>query len=47
VPDVLVVEDKESLRGMLRKTLEARGLTVVEACSLVALGYGDPLQQVR
>ena len=31
MPDVLVVEDKESLRGMLRKTLEARGLTVVEA----------------
>jgi DNA-binding NtrC family response regulator len=31
VPDVLVVEDKESLRGMLRKTLEARGLTVAEA----------------
>src|SRR6185369_11772332 len=31
VPDVLVVEDKESLRGMLRKTLESRGLTVVEA----------------
>jgi DNA-binding NtrC family response regulator len=31
VPDVLVVEDKESLRGMLRKTLEARGLTVEEA----------------
>ena len=28
---MLVVEDKESLRGMLRKTLESRGLTVVEA----------------
>ena len=26
-----MVEDKESLRGMLRKTLESRGLTVVEA----------------
>ncbi|HEV7498385.1 MAG TPA: sigma-54 dependent transcriptional regulator [Vicinamibacteria bacterium] len=31
MPDVLVVEDKESLRSMLRKTLEARGLTVTEA----------------
>ncbi len=31
MPDVLVVEDKESLRSMLRKTLEARGLTVEEA----------------
>ena len=29
--DVLVVEDKESLRRMLRKTLEARGLGVDEA----------------
>jgi DNA-binding NtrC family response regulator len=29
--DVLVVEDKESLRAMLRKTLEARGYTVDEA----------------
>ena len=28
---MLVVEDKESLRSMLRKTLEARGLTVEEA----------------
>ncbi|HUG52979.1 MAG TPA: sigma-54 dependent transcriptional regulator [Vicinamibacteria bacterium] len=27
----MVVEDKESLRGMLRKTLEARGLVVEEA----------------
>jgi DNA-binding NtrC family response regulator len=31
---VLVVEDKESLRGMLRKTLEARGLTVEEAADV-------------
>ena len=29
--DVLVVEDKESLRSMLRKTLELRGYTVDEA----------------
>jgi DNA-binding NtrC family response regulator len=29
--DVLVVEDKESLRTMLRKTLDARGYTVDEA----------------
>ena len=29
--DILVVEDKESLRTMLRKTLEARGYTVTEA----------------
>ena len=29
--DILVVEDKESLRGMLRKTLEARGYSVEEA----------------
>ena len=29
--DILVVEDKESLRTMLRKTLEARGYTVEEA----------------
>ena len=29
--DVLVVEDKESLRAMLRKTLEVRGYTVDEA----------------
>src|SRR5688572_7351124 len=29
--DILVVEDKESLRTMLRKTLEARGYTVSEA----------------
>jgi two-component system, NtrC family, response regulator PilR len=29
--DVLVVEDKESLRTMLRKTLEARGYGVREA----------------
>jgi DNA-binding NtrC family response regulator len=31
VADVLVVEDKESLRAMLRKTLEARGYSVAEA----------------
>jgi len=31
VSDILVVEDKESLRGMLRKTLEARGYSVEEA----------------
>ena len=29
--DILVVEDKESLRAMLRKTLEARGYSVEEA----------------
>ena len=29
--DILVVEDKESLRGMLRKTLEARGYSVEES----------------
>jgi len=29
--DVLVVEDKESLRTVLRKTLEAKGFTVDEA----------------
>jgi DNA-binding NtrC family response regulator len=29
--DVLVVEDKESLRAVLRKTLEARGFTVEES----------------
>ncbi len=29
--DILVVEDKESLRTMLRKTLESRGFTVDEA----------------
>jgi DNA-binding NtrC family response regulator len=31
VPDVLIVEDKESLRTMLRKTLESRGYGVDEA----------------
>jgi DNA-binding NtrC family response regulator len=31
VADILVVEDKESLRAMLRKTLEARGYAVEEA----------------
>jgi DNA-binding NtrC family response regulator len=31
VADILVVEDKESLRTMLRKTLEGRGYTVEEA----------------
>jgi DNA-binding NtrC family response regulator len=31
VSDILVVEDKESLRTMLRKTLEARGYSVEEA----------------
>ena len=30
----------------LASAARARGLTVVEACSLVALGYGDPLTQV-
>jgi predicted CoA-binding protein len=34
--------DGEPLAGAAR----ARGLTVMEACSLVALSYGDPLQQV-
>ena len=29
--DILVVEDKESLRAMLRKTLEGRGYSVEEA----------------
>ena len=31
MPDILVVEDKESLRSMLRKTLEARGYSVEES----------------
>jgi DNA-binding NtrC family response regulator len=31
VADILVVEDKESLRAMLRKTLESRGYSVEEA----------------
>jgi DNA-binding NtrC family response regulator len=31
MPDILVVEDKESLRAMLRTTLEGRGYTVEEA----------------
>jgi DNA-binding NtrC family response regulator len=31
VADILIVEDKESLRTMLRKTLEPRGYTVEEA----------------
>jgi DNA-binding NtrC family response regulator len=31
VADILVVEDKESLRAMLRKTLEVRGYSVEEA----------------
>jgi DNA-binding NtrC family response regulator len=31
VADILVVEDKDSLRAMLRKTLEARGHTVAES----------------
>jgi predicted CoA-binding protein len=31
----------------LASAARARGLHVVEACSLVALSYGDPLQQVR
>lgn len=35
--------DGEPLASAARE----RGLTVMEACSLVALGYGDPLQQVR
>jgi len=29
--DVLLVEDKDSLRVVLRRTFEARGLTVAEA----------------
>ncbi len=29
--DILIVEDKESLRTMLRKTLQARGYSVDEA----------------
>jgi len=29
--DILIVEDKESLRTMLRKTLESRGYAVEEA----------------
>jgi len=36
VADILVVEDKESLRGMLRKTLEARGYSVAEAADAYA-----------
>ena len=31
MPDVLVVEDKESLRAVLRRTLDARGYSVEEA----------------
>jgi DNA-binding NtrC family response regulator len=31
VADILVVEDKESLRAMLRKTLEGRGYTVADS----------------
>ncbi len=31
----------------LSAALRARGVTVVEGCSLVALAYGDPLQQLR
>jgi CheY-like chemotaxis protein len=31
VADILVVEDKESLRTMLRRTLEPRGYSVEEA----------------
>ena len=31
MPDILIVEDKESLRTMLRKTLEVRDYGVVEA----------------
>jgi predicted CoA-binding protein len=31
----------------LAEALRARGVTVVEGCSLVALAYGDPLQQLR
>jgi predicted CoA-binding protein len=34
--------DGEPLAGAAR----ARGLKVVEACTLVVLGYGDPLQHV-
>lgn len=30
----------------LASAARARGLKVVEACTLVVLGYGDPLQQV-
>ena len=31
-PPILIVEDKDSLRTMLRHALEAQGHTVVEAC---------------
>ena len=34
MPDILIVEDKESLRTMLRKTLEARDYGVVEAADV-------------
>ena len=39
---VLLVEDKDSLRAMLRHALEAQGHTVVEACD-----EADALQQLR
>src|SRR3954469_25892360 len=39
---VLLVEDKDSLRAMLRHALEAQGHTVVEACD-----EPDALQQLR
>jgi predicted CoA-binding protein len=31
----------------LSSALRSAGVTVVEGCSLVALAYGDPLQQLR
>ena len=33
-PPILLVEDKDSLRAMLRHALEAQGHTVIEACDL-------------
>src|SRR5262249_31699475 len=45
-PSVLVVEDKESLRTMLRHTLEAQGHRVIEARdhaeAIAALSSADP-----
>ncbi len=35
--DVLVVEDRDSLRTMLRRTLTASGYTVLEAASTTEL----------
>src|SRR4051812_50186781 len=39
---ILLVEDKDSLRAMLRHALEAQGHTVVEACD-----EADAVQQLR